>query len=292
MDEHLKIFLTVAETLNLTSAGKRLGLSKSQVSRKLSQLEQRVHNELILRTPQQVNLTEAGQDFLHYCQQIEASWEQALEKLQQQQQSPTGTIRISMPVSLGENILLPSLLKFARTYPEIKFEFDMNNSTRNLLATDVDIAFRYAKTLPDADLKVVKLFSIEHVLSASPNYLSHHPTIKSLDDLQRHSCISNDTDKWQFIVAGKTQNFQPKKRFSVNNYQTQKQITLAGMGISFLPKMLIAKKLAAGKLQHVLPEINSSKSTLWLLHAFQQQVPKRLRLLIDHLKEEFKTNPP
>jgi DNA-binding transcriptional LysR family regulator len=291
MDEEIQLFLSIARILNLTKTGKALGLSKSQVSRRLSKLENTLNVQLVQRSPQKVSLTEAGLQFYAYAIQIEATWHAALEELGKEEDEIQGLIRLTAPIGFGMKVIMPKLQQFAKLYPKVNLNIDLSSSLRNAIVDDYDIVIRNAKTLRDSDFKARKIVDYQMQTYAAPAYLATTKTPTKPKDLIKHPCISivsgsnsNNKTRWHYFDKNKkSHSIEVSSRFCVSNYEVQMQLALAGLGIVQLPDIFANDAAKQGQLVPLLKSYRTPQASLWLLHPYQYSVPKRMRLLIEFL---------
>ena len=113
-------FVAVAESESFTGAAKRLTLSTAQVSRQISALEARLSIKLFYRTTRKVSLTQEGELFYRQCRAVLDALEAAERDITNLQQTPHGNIKLTAPVTYGEQEILPLINDFLRQYPDIR----------------------------------------------------------------------------------------------------------------------------------------------------------------------------
>lgn len=185
----LLLFARVAEAGNFSRAAERLGLPKSTLSRRISDLENRLGERLLLRTTRKLTLTDFGQHILEHAQQISAEVEAASLLAQSRQAEPSGTLRVSMPGDLANLLLAPMLAQFVSQYPRIDLQVDLTPRRVDLINENIDLALR-AGTLPDdATLVARRVWLYSPGLYASPAYLNENGTPDKPEDLARHRTL-------------------------------------------------------------------------------------------------------
>src|SRR5690625_1974444 len=105
--EGVNEFVAVAETTSFTAAAQRLGTSVAQVSRRISQLENRLDVQLFQRTTRKVTITEEGRVYYNHCRQVLDGLREAERAVTSLQRQPSGKLRITAPVSYGEIYVAP-----------------------------------------------------------------------------------------------------------------------------------------------------------------------------------------
>ena len=170
------IFIKVAQLGSFIRASESLGLPKSTVSTKVSQLEKRLGVSLIHRTTRKINLTQIGKQFYERCAENIQNLKSAEEEITFLKTVPTGKIKISAPIFLG-GYFLPEILKnFKKDYPDVSVELILTDRTVDLIGEGVDVAIR-AGALQDSVLISKKIGATYFSLYASPGYLKKHNKI-------------------------------------------------------------------------------------------------------------------
>jgi len=254
-----RVFLKVAENLSFSDAGKRLGVSRSAVSKRVAQLEQYLGTKLINRTPRSLSLTEAGTILLEHCRGIERAVEAAEDAVKNADQEPVGTIQVSLPTSLGA-ALMPSLLtKFSHQYPRVKLTTHLSERFVDVVAGGYDLVIRVAQQMTDSSLVAQRLLTCDKVLVASPAYLQTYGTPKHVSELQEHRCLglsynAGSPNQWRFNGPRGPIDVPIKYAFAASNHMTLSLAACLGMGFLFTPRMLVAGEIKRDRLQIVLPE--------------------------------------
>lgn len=284
-DEY-KIFLKIADLNGITKAAKALNCSKSMVSKSLSDLEHRLKTVLFQRTTRSLHLTEAGQAFYEKAQQIVELIDEAESSLTQAESALSGKIRIATPSGIfAEKLVYPHLQSFMLEYPEIEFEINMSIKRINLHEKEYDLAIRTGK-LDDSSLVAKKLKPLRYAIYASQTYLDEHGTPEVPQDIRHHHCLQIDKSHvWRFRKDGRAVNITPKANLVCNSSYSLIQATQANMGLCRLVSELIDPKM---NLVTVLEEFEEAEMPLWVITRQRDLIPKRVQLLIDHLKASFK----
>ena len=186
-------FVAVAEASNFTQAAKKLLISTAQVSRQVSELEQRLNTKLFYRTTRKVTLTEEGQLFYQQCRSILEGLEVAERSLTNLQSLPQGKIKISAPVTYGERHIIPLVNQFLIRYPQVEIEVQLSNQRINLIDEGYDLAIRLGQ-LDDSSLIAKRISSRQHFLCASPSYIQQHGKPETITDLKQHNCLLGSAD--------------------------------------------------------------------------------------------------
>lgn len=188
--QDMALFALVAECGSFTAAAQRVGLPKSSVSQRISQLEQTLGLRLLNRTTRQLNLTFAGERYLEHCQAMMSAAERADLALQRLRDNPSGRLRISTPAGLGATTVARLAADFQRQYPDVSLEVSVSDAMVDLVQEGFDAALRTGKP-QDSSLIGRRLGYAPRYLLAAPSYLAQHPPIEHPQQLQQHRCIAH-----------------------------------------------------------------------------------------------------
>lgn len=291
--EDLKLFAIVMEQGSFTRAASIHGSSKSHVSKRMSGLESYLGHDLLHRTTRRLGLTAAGEALLPFAQELLKTERNAMQALDQLQEEVAGMVKFSMPVSLGEPLSQEIIWPFCQKYPQVEVEVVLSNSFHDLEFEGIDLAIRGGQVFDDR-LVAQPLFKIQEVLCASPQYLEEHGLPADVPALAQHSCLVNtsyeDCHNWLFYEGKRVEQVSVRGNISSNHYYTTKKAVLASMGIARLPFYLIRDELKAKQLIALLPQYQSPPYPAFLVYPFQGILSKRVRVLIDYVKDWFDKN--
>lgn len=184
----MALFVEVSRTANFSRASGNLGMPAATLSRRIAAMERRLGVRLFNRTTRKVELTDAGRRYFDRCGELVDQARLAQEALRNVADSPTGHVRVSMPVDMGVNHVGPLLPEFARRHPGITIEFDLSPSHRDLVGEQVDVAIRIGAVKGDL-LIVRRIGDVEMLMFASPSYLERHGEPQQPADLVEHECL-------------------------------------------------------------------------------------------------------
>lgn len=249
----LQLFLAVSRTRNMSEAGRQLGMSPAQVSKRLQQLEAGLDAHLFYRSTRQLSLSAAGEQLLPYAEKALALLQEA-EALITQPEQLSGRLRLTTPVSFGKKYVLPLVARFMAAYPRVQVQLHLDDLTQPLVEQGFDLAIRFGE-LPDSRLVAQGLFASRRVLCAAPAYLARAGTPTHPADLQTHRClVLNQQDQWRFQREGQEVNVSVSGLLSVNSGELVCEMALAGWGIGLLSLWHIQEELASGALVPVLQD--------------------------------------
>ena len=187
--DHLRLFVMAAERLNISAAGRELGLAPAVASTRLAKLETELGVELLRRTTRKVSLSLEGADFLPYAREILAQSEAAQAALGGTDVGPKGTLRFAAPSSFAQLHIMPLLPEFQTLFPDLTLDLRLSDTSFDAIEGSFDLALRSAP-LADSSLKGRKLSDDTRVLCASPIYLEAHGTPTRPSDLLNHRFIA------------------------------------------------------------------------------------------------------
>jgi DNA-binding transcriptional LysR family regulator len=284
----LPVFVTVIETGGFSPAAKRLGISKSAVSKRVTQLEEQLGVKLIHRTTRKLSLTEAGEHFFQHARIAHEAAKDAQDAVTQLQGEPQGRLRINTPMSFGRLHIAPLIPEFLKRYPKITIEMVMDDKVADLIGGGFDIAIR-AGDLPDSTLIARKLAPLRNVLCASPEYLELRGTPGDLNELTDHNCLiftySKDVKEWVFVKDGQTQTVEVTGNYQVNNSEALREAILQGVGIGRLPTFAAGPDIKEGKLIPLFEQYQMPDKTIYAVFPERQYMPAKVRAFIDFAVE-------
>ncbi len=290
----LLAFVKVTETGSFSEAARRLGLSKSMVSRQVSALEADLGVRLLHRTTRSLSPTEAGRAYLERCQRILADLDEANLLVSRLQATPRGRLRVSAPLSFGIGHLATALPGFLERYPEIELDMGMTDRYVDLVEEGWDVAVRVGK-LADSSLIARRLAPIRTVLSASPSYLERKGVPLKPQDLEHHDCLTHGAvapSEWRFIASDRRPlHVEVRGRFSADNGDVLRVMALAGLGIVRLPTFFVGEDIRAGRLVPVLEPFVPLDASLNAVYPHGRHLSPKVRAFVDYLAEVFGPEP-
>ncbi len=290
----LVIFAHVAESGSFTRAAERLGLPKSTLSRRLSGLEQRVGERLLLRTTRRQTLTEFGLELLEHALQVVAEVE-AVEALSEHRQAaPGGRLRVSMPSDFANLLLVDALAAFVALHPGIQLELDLSPRRVDLLGEGFDLAIRVGDLASDSLLAARRLSKLSTGLYASPGYLAGRGEPLHPDDLTAHRAVRllaghGEPLPWILMREGDRWEGLPPGQVTANSPEFLIRIIAAGAGIAAVPDDFAVGFVRSGVLKKVLPAWRLPSPTVSAVFPGRKLMPAKTRVFIDMLQAFFGT---
>ena len=275
-------FVNVAETDSFTQAAKKLGLSTAQVSRQVNALEQRLNIKLFYRTTRKVSLTEEGQVFYQHCRGVLDGLDAAERAITNLQLKPQGKIKLTAPVTYGEQQVLPLVNNFMMQYKDIEITAYLSNQQVDLVDEGFDLAIRLGK-LSDSTMMAKKLADRTNYVCASPAYLDKFGIPHSLSELDKHSCLLGTRDYWHFNDTGKEKNIRVAGKLRCNSGFGLVDAALKGLGIIQLPDYYIKEHLSNGSLITLLDNYKVPDEGIWAIYPQNRHLSPKIRLLVEYL---------
>lgn len=284
-------FSIVVEKNGFAAAGRALDIPKSRLSRRISQLEERLGVRLLQRSTRRFAVTDAGQRFYRHCQAVIAEAQAAEEAVAQLTSEPRGLVRVSCPVSITQNVMTNILPGFAEKYPQVKLLVLSTNRRIDLINEGVDVAIRVRFKLDtDADL-VVRTFGHSHsVLVASPKYLEEHGRPEQPEDLAKYATISIaelEWQSWEFSNAGRTYRFEHQPRLMCGDFPLTLAAAKRGLGVALLPESVCCAALNNNELEIILPQWSPPQGIVHCVFPSRRGLLPAVRVLIDWLAEKL-----
>lgn len=293
--EEIQVFIQIVERGTITAAAAHLQLAKSAVSRRLSELEERLGVELFHRSTRKLNLTESGRELYQRCLQIMDEIVEAESSIKEAHQDIRGKIKIAAPLSFGLMHLASAIIDFQKEHPAITFDIDFNDREVDLIQEGFDVAVRIAQ-LKDSSLIARKLAELSTVVCASPEYLSRHGKPSIPEDLKQHDCITYSyltrPDQWDFLDSdGKLISVNVKNIIRANNGEFMRDAASAGLGIIRQPTFIAFKDIDSGKLIPLLEDYTSTTVNAYAIYPPTRHLSQRVRQFIDFLVARYAGKP-
>ncbi len=290
--EHLKLFVRLATTHNISMAGRELGLSPAVASAHIGKLEQGLGVRLLHRTTRKVSLTEEGEAFLPHAQEVLASVEAARAAVGAGEVEPQGTLRVTAPASFGRMHLVPALKGFRDRYPQLSLDLRLTDTMVDLVEGGYDVAIRDAG-LKDSTLIARKLAAERRVLCASPEYLAEFGEPETPQALRNHQCITLiGLESWLFDTPEGRQSIKVKGCLRTDNGEAIRDASVAGLGITVCSTWNAYQHLEEGSLVQVLEDYPLiSDAAIWAVYPSSRLLAPKVRAFIDYFAEQFETLP-
>lgn len=283
------LFACVVQEGSLSGAARRLGLTRSAVSRQVAALEQSLAVRLLNRTTRTLGLTEAGEAFYRSCARMLEEAEAADRAVRRLAEHPVGTLRVSVPV-ISHCLLMPVVQAYLNRYPEVKLDVSYEDRYVDLVVEGYDLGVRVGHP-SDSSLVARRIMPVKHVVAASPEYLRAAGTPEHPSDLADHRWILYSLlavpNRFTFSRGKEQISARVRGRLTVNGGPATRDALLAGLGMTVIPAFYIAEELSSGSLVPVLEDYEVNPSHLYAVFPHREYLPLKVRAFVDLLVETF-----
>ncbi len=291
--EDLQFFVRVAELGSMSGAGREIGLSPSAASTRLTNLESDFGAQLLARTTRRVTLTEAGRVLLRHARTALQEIGQARSVLEAANDAPRGFLRISCNTFFGRKHILPYLVEFRQTYPDIRLEMDMSDKIVDVIEEGYDLAIRGAP-LSDSTLLARRLGGNPRALCAAPDYLARKGVPKTPEDLANHDCIRMaSVPVWYFQGPEGEIAFEVRNPvIKVDSGDLTYDAAIQGLGLSVKSLAHVWEDLRDGRLVAVMEDFPVGRTgAIWAVYPPSQFVPPKVTAFVDFLISKYGRTP-
>ena len=299
----VRTFVRAAELGSFTQVALDLSIKTSTASRHISELEADLRIALFNRSTRGLSLTEGGKVFYARASQVLLELEEAKSAASSLNLSPSGLLRVTLPVSFGRRHVMPYIPEFMARYPDIDVDAVFSDDTVNLIEARIDVGVRIG-TLTDSSLMARRLAPQRRVACASADYLRAHGKPATLAALKQHQCLVFSRTLGEYWYGTKTDAAQAGEateadwqkvliggRFTANDSDALLEAALGGLGIALLPTWLAYAPLHAGRLENVLPgwdvRFAPEAPSIWAVYPRKKTVSSKVRSFIDFLTEKI-----
>ncbi|RWE33797.1 MAG: LysR family transcriptional regulator [Mesorhizobium sp.] len=283
-------FVAVAESGSITEAARRMALSKSVISERLSELERGLGTKLLDRTTRKLSITETGRSFYERAKRIMQEVADASAEIAERRGELAGPLRIAAPTSFGLLHLGPALYGFLAKHPRIELTLDLDDRFVSIVADGYDAILRHGPVVDDGPVIVRKLASSRRFLVAAPDYLETFGRPGTIEDLKRHKGIIysiRGAADWRFKVSRRLMTVRPQTTLRVNNGILMRDAALAGLGLALLPAYFIQAEIADGRLVSVDVGAEPEGATIYMAFPEDRRGSAKLRALTAWLRDVF-----
>ncbi|MDQ0023889.1 DNA-binding transcriptional LysR family regulator [Variovorax paradoxus] len=291
----LGFFVQIATSGSLSAAARNLGVSTPAVSKRLSQMEQRLRMPLVNRTTRRMSLTPEGEVFLEHARRILGELDDLDQLLAKGRGSPKGLLRVNATLGFGRMHVAPVISRYSRLCPDVEVQLQLSADPPPLTDDAFDVCVRFGEP-PDARVIAKRLAPNRRLLCASPKYLAQRGMPVVPTDLARHDCIGirqgNDAYGVWRLSSGKgrkehTEAVKVRGALTTNDGEIAVRWALDGHGIVMRAEWDIQRYLASGRLVQVLPQYRTPSADIHAVYAQRHQLSSRIRVFVDCLSEAF-----
>lgn len=279
-------FAAVVEAKSFTGAAARLGAPKSAISRRVSQLEDRLGVRLLVRTTRSLHLTEGGAAYYERVRRVLEAFGDANDEARAQQVEPRGTVRLTAPSDFGARVLPELLRRFLSAHPAVRLELSLTARRVDLVGEGFDVAVRFGR-LADSTLVARKIPMDGALVVASPAYLEAHGVPRKVADLKNHTIlrfVSRDAPTtWTLDGPRGPETVSIDGPILADDMSFMREAALHGLGITIVPAFAVADDLRDGHLVRVLPRYSLAVGECHIVYASARLLPRRVSALVEFL---------
>jgi DNA-binding transcriptional LysR family regulator len=289
----LQFYAMVVEHGGFAAAERALGVPKSRLSRRIAQLENELGVRLLQRSTRKFAVTEVGQSVYRHAQTMLAEAQAAREAVDRVSAAPRGTIKVSCPVALAQELLAPLLPQFMKTHPQVRIQLHVSNRRVDVIQEGFDVALRVRSQLTDDSEMVARSFGqLRELLVASPRYLDRIGRPQLPADLAGHTTLSMSDDdarqRWTLHgPEGQVQRVDLTPALMAQDFPLLLAAARDGLGVVLLPELSCAEAIRKGELEVVLPEWNLPQGICHAIYPSRRGLLPAVRVFIDFLADRL-----
>jgi DNA-binding transcriptional LysR family regulator len=280
----LLAFSRVVEAKSLTRAAIELGVPRATIGRRLARLEERLGTRLLRRTTRSLTLTDSGELFYRQARIVLEALAQAQASVRTREDVMRGDLRVSFP-PVDDESLAAMITSFAKEHPEVRLHLDFSTRIVDLVREGYDVALRASVDEIQPGLVARMIRRDKAIAVASPGYLAQHGTPRSVRDLRAHRCLTGfargELPQSAWRVGRRVVHVE--SALSSNDVRLLREAAVAGLGIAFLPKLLLGDLLETGALLQVLPGIVEADNRLAVVYPEREFLAAHVRAFIEAL---------
>lgn len=290
----IALFVYVVRSGSFAAAARRLGQPSNTVSRRVQALEAQLGARLLHRSTRKLTLTPAGEAFHARCASAVDGLVDAGQELMSGCLEPNGLVRVAVPADFFDFFQMDWVAEFLATHPRVRLDFVLSDHKTELIAEQIDVAFRGGPMLDSGYVGRQLLNAGCDGMVASPAYLALRGMPHTLQDLANHDAVSFSSSSggatWRLTGPdGVEEELEVTSRFNGNTVQALRKATIAGLGIALLPSTIIRRDLLSGRLVPVLPQYQRTGYGLHALYPSRRHLPLAVSAFIDLVVEKLAT---
>jgi DNA-binding transcriptional LysR family regulator len=280
------VFAQVVRQGSFSGAARQLGLTRAVVSYHVKKLELHLGVKLLNRSTRSLALTEVGEAYYESCNVIAEQATAAQQKIDNFKSEPEGLLKITCPINVGLQLMVPTLNQFSHLYPKIELDIHFTDDVINIMQAGIDLAIRGAP-LPDSGLQALHLLTLPTSIYASPEYIGRYGKPISPLDLEKHKWVMYQSNSRIIELKKDSRSYSVKVKgiISTNNATSRTAFVEGGHGLGRIPNYDAKPKVTAGTLVRVLDDYELSDINVYAVFPSGTTSSKKLRLLLDFLKD-------
>lgn len=288
-DSELAFFCLLVKQGSLASTARELNLTPPAVTRRLSQLEERLGVRLLNRTTRRISLTSEGEVYFANAQRILSDIDEMERLVSSSRAAPKGLLRVNAPLGFGRSYIGPAVSAFTKTYPDVDVQLHLTDRPVNLPDEAIDVSIRFGD-LPDSRLIAKKIAANRRLLCASPAYLRTAGQPSLPHELTQHQCIvlrQNESayGNWRLSRGKQTETIKVHGKLSTNDGEVAINWALEGHGILMRAEWDVAKYLRSGRLVQVLADYETPPADVYAVYMERLNLSAKVAYFVEHLRD-------
>lgn len=288
-DSELSFFCLLVKQGSLAATARELNLTPPAVSRRLSQLEERLGVRLLNRTTRRISLTSEGEVYFGNAQRILSDIDEMERLVSSSRAAPKGLLRVNAPLGFGRSYIGPAISAFTKTYPDVEVQLHLTDRPVNLPDEAIDVSIRFGD-LPDSRLIAKKIAANRRLLCASPAYLRAAGQPNFPHELTQHQCIvlrQNEAayGNWRLSRGKQTETIKVHGKLSTNDGEVAINWALEGHGILMRAEWDVAKYLRSGRLVQVLADYETPPADVYAVYLERLNLSAKVAYFVEHLRD-------
>lgn len=289
-------FVTAVRTGSFTAAAAALGLTRSAVGKSVARLEARLQARLLHRTTRKLSLTDEGRAVFERWRQILEDLDEVEANMAARRGQPSGTLRLTAPLSFGQRHILPVLGNYLKQWPDLRADIRFTDRFIDLVEEGFDIAVRIGPPREDAQLLTRTVAGQQFVTCASPDYLARKGVPERPQELAGHDTIAilsgEQPTPWRYETPEGLYLCETSGRLNIDSSEAMREAALAGFGLAHLPTYITGNDLRAGTLVEVLKPYRAPPDPIRVVYPSKRHLSPRIRAFIDLLVETWQRGLP
>lgn len=285
--DDLKLFILVVELGGFSSAADALNLPRSNVSRRINDLETELNVKLLTRTTRRLTLTPTGQEYYQNLQNIIPQLDKTHEAIRTQSHSPAGKIKIGL-LNESDILIHEILYKFLKEYPNIQVETHLSSlGYHDILNYGLDACVHIGH-INDSSFVARPIARFKRKLYASPEYVEKNGHLDNLEAIKDHFVIIlrwPDGRLENRLVFNQGEVTVDSRLISNSSYYVRHAVFQGG-GIGLLPEVIMQPFVDSGDIIDLLPDHEMTLDNTWLVYPSRTGLSYAARLFIDYVLNE------
>lgn len=286
----MESLVAIVETGSFSAAAKRMNIGQPAISKGIASLEKQLGTRLFIRSTRGLTPSDAGINVYHHARDILSQVEALMSATRNSQEQLIGNIRISAPVTLTRQYILPHMANFLSQHPLLNIELLLDDRNTDLIGGGVDVSLRVGD-LPDSAYTATRLAVGQRYIMATPEYLERFGEPQKPADLVRHQAIiysvNNGGVNWCLKNGTLSQHIMLKEKLKTNSSEAVRDCVLNSIGLTINSEWMFREELSSGKVVRILPEWSLEPLTLWALYPTGSMISGKVKLFISFIKSCF-----